>query len=326
MSFKSKMKILGRKTWKHAPTIATTLGIATGIAATVIACKKTPEFIIAKDCAVDDYKRIDHCLEKGTSYDENGTVIDYTEKSAQYDRIIVSKNLVCDFIKTYWLPLTLETTSIALISFSHVEMSKRNTALGAAATSIANAFALYRQNNIAYDENGEERDKNCLYGIRNETITDNAYDDDGNIVASEEVTKPVINLGYNNTFTFIFGPDNKYWRPDPLLNEDFLKLAQSQLNQMLKANGFLTVLDVVKYLDLPLSKPDLSYKEMSIMGWVYGYHAGKNSDGYVNFRVTELNNLLVRNLDDIMDNGYLINLNVDGVIDDIIDRIERSKG
>ncbi len=326
MSVKSKIKIFGRKTWKHAPTIATILGIGTGIAATVIACKKTPSFMSSRAEAINEYDKINYQLERGNFLDENLNSVEYTEKEARIDRFETSRKLCLNFLQTYWLPLSLEVTSITLITFSHVEMTKRNTALGAAVTSLANAFALYRQNNIAYDENGEERDKNCLYGIHNETVTDNAYDDDGNIVASEEVTKPVINMGYNSAYTFIFGPDNKYWRPDPLLNEDFLKKSQSELNRMLKAYGYLTVLDVAKYFDFPLSKPDLSYKQMSTVGWVYGYHASKDSDGYVNLRVTELNNLLVRNLDDIMDNGYLINLNVDGAVDDIIDRIERSKG
>ena len=131
--------------------------------------------------------------------------------------------------------------------------TKRLKALSAAYTTLAAAFNEYRDRVKAVV--GEEKESDIFHGIER--------DEKGEIVSE----KPLFPEQNTQTFSRLFGDGNSvFWSKDPRLCLAAIKGAESNINNQLRDEGFVTLNDLWKALGMRPSE------EGMYIGWrwIYG--------------------------------------------------------
>lgn len=278
---------------KHAPEICTTLGIAGGIGATVLACKATRRVdeIFAQRNTVKE--QIDICL---TDHE-----VQYTEEDAKKDMYITNVQTGVKLLKIYSPAIILGSLSIASILFGQRILKKRNAALGAAYIAMEKGFKNYRKNVV--DRFGEQVDKELKYGIKAKEITEKNE-------KGKEVKKTVYEIEGNpkeiSPYARFFEEDSDQWKKDSEYNLMFLRKQQDYANEILRCKGYLFLNDVYSMLGIPKTKA----------GQVVGWKWNKDGDNYVDFGIYDVTDERKRAFVNGYERNILLDFNVDGVIYD----------
>lgn len=287
---------LGLVLKKNSPHILLGVGIASGVAATVMACKAT---LRVEDILDDANEKLEK-VAKAETLAEDDTV-SYSEDDAIKDRAIIYIQSAVALGKLYAPAIGLGVASLSCILGSHYILNKRYASVVAAYGLVSQAFSEYRER--VAKELGEDKDHE-FYATKVVEETKEVKKKDGTVEEKKvEVTVPWV-----SRYAKFFDEYNPNWQRNAEYNKFFLTGVQNQMNDMLKARGHVFLNEVYDALGLPRTQ------EGAVVGWVLG-----NGDDFIDF------GLFDPNADDAKRdfiNGYeksiLLDFNVDGVIYDLI--------
>lgn len=240
---------------KHSPKTPKILfgaGVALVLGGTAVACYKSTKL----ESVIDDNKQyIDHIRELkavGNFTDDQGEVVEYTDKAYKSDILGAYGRFGLDVTKLYSTSVALLAAGITCFALSNGVLEsnlKEVTAELKDVTAIASMYAAsynqYRQNLLKM-ENGEELDKKCRLGLeteKNAEVID--YDENGEEVVHKEKKIDVVkNVKLVASPYAIAANKCSFWR-DPRsaanrdMNETRLKFVMEQLQAKFDMNGFV---------------------------------------------------------------------------------------
>jgi hypothetical protein len=283
---------------KSSPQIAFAGGIAAGLGATVLACRSTLK--LSDTLSGFEQQKADAALLHKTA--TNNPDITYTDKEYAKDLTVLKVRTVLAVTKLYAPAAGLAMLSVALLTGSHVTLTRRNASVAAAYASVDQAFNNYRDR--VRSELGEDQDRNFRYG--SEVVEEKVEDADGK---KKTIKHTRVADGEMSLYARFFDQMCDDWRPNPEYNKIFLKAQQAWANDMLRARGHVFLNEVYDNLGLPRSK------EGAVVGWVLD----KGGDNFVDFGVFDNPaNDKVRDFVNGREHSILLDFNVDGVIFDKI--------
>lgn len=271
---------------KYSPEILTGVGIATGVAAGVLAVRAT----LKVEPVIDDIRT----NVEGTKKIEEESNI--TPQGLARLKAQVYTQGALELTKLYWPSVTLGAASIACVIGAHGIMKKRNAALVVAYNAVEKSFAEYRDRVSA--KLGEDVESDIRRGFTEEETVD------------EETGKKTVVTHVNPTevsqYARFFDEYSQYWSKEAEYNLLFLRAQQNYANDRLQARGHLFLNEVYDALGIPHSQAG------AVVGWVLS----KDGDNFVDFGIYDLENEKAREFVNGIERSILLDFNVDGVIFD----------
>lgn len=285
-------RFVGRKTLqlqKQSPHILFGLGVVGIVGSTVLACRATLKLEKTADEIKNDFESV-----KMLRADRTLHKVDYDDREYYKDMGYVYGKTIVKVSKLYGPSVILGTASIAMLTGSHVQMTRRNQALTATLASVMTAFDEYRAR--VREEVGEERELELHRAMRNEKV-----EEDGR----NRIVKVVDPDGLS-PYARLFDDASTNYKKDPEFNRVFLQCQQEYANHLLRVRGHVFLNDVYDMLDLDRSSPG------AVVGWLKDSEDG---DGYVDFGLFEAVNSRFMNG---MERVAILDFNVDGIVYDKI--------
>lgn len=288
LSTQALTRNIGRKTLvlkKNSPHIFFVGGVVGVVAAGVLACRATLQL----EAALDDIRSDLDAVKKINTGDSN---VDNPQKPYQYVAYVSVKSAVV-FGKLYGPSVLLGAASVAALTGSHIQLTRRNAALTATVGLAARAYEEYRLR--VQEEIGKEREMDVHNNAKEQVV-----DVDG----KAEIHK-LVGEGGGSIYARHFDERNTNWVNNWETNAMFLEHQQNYMNHILQARGHLFLNDVYDALDLERSTPG------SVVGWVIN----GDGDGYVDFGLYDASNMDGNKIK----RTVLLDFNVDGVVFDLIE-------
>lgn len=227
MSIKSFMFDLGAKASKHIPTALVVGGIGVGVAAAVIAVKKTPALHEVYREDKEKLKEIDEMVqdpsakiivEQGATDDEPTLYAPYDEDVAAADRKELVKHMTAHTIRTYALPIGMGLLSASMILLGYKMKCRALLAMTASYNASVAAFRTYRKR--VADKYGEDVERDIYLGRSTEVVEN--VDENGNISVEEHETLNPI----QEEIVLVFDSTCREWRNDPSYIKQYLDIVQ----------------------------------------------------------------------------------------------------
>ncbi len=275
---------------KQSPHILFGAGIAGVVTGGVLACRATLKLSDTLDDAQDDIKQVKE-LKKDV---KNGKTADYPVDQVGSDLVYVYAKAGVSIVRLYGPALIVGTVSIAALTGSHVQLTRRNTAIMAAYATLERAYSEYRDR--VQKALGEEHEAGLYLGVDGFEIDK---------VDGKDKLVPTVTPGQWSAYAKFFDEGSGVWKKDPEVNRLFLQCQQNWANNILAMRGHLFLNEVYDWLDLERTT------EGSVVGWIFN----GEGDNYVDFGIFDAYN-----------SGFiqghepriLLDFNVDGVIYDKI--------
>lgn len=274
------------QTKKNSPHIFFAAGVVGMIGSTFLACRATLKLEPVIDSIEDDLKQV---KEMGRPSESGGDVQRYPDREYYRDLGYVYARSAKKIGRLYGPSIVLGVASVGALTGSHVQLTRRNSALTATLALVSQAYDDYRDR--VREELGEERELNIYRGMGEEKID---IDGKKQLVQVTDPTKW-------SPYARFFDETNVNWVKDPESNRMFLHCQQNYSNHLLNARGHLFLNEVYDMLGMERSKAG------QVVGWVL------NGDGdeHVDFGIFEAyNNRFVNNLE----RSIILDFNVDGPI------------
>lgn len=282
----------GIKLRKNSPHIFFVGGVVGTVASTVMACRATlhlPETLGEIQTDLDALKEIKRDNEN-PSYPVKSSDEEFAKDAAYVYLKSVGK-----IGRLYGPSLAVGVVSISALTGAHVQLSRRNTALMAAYTTLQAAYENYRSR--VEDEFGHDKELDLYHAKVGEE----------QVEGSDEMT-PILDASKGSPYARWFEEGNQHWLRNAEYNRLFIEAQQNWANDRLQAKGHLFLNEVYDFLGFDRTP------EGAVVGWVVGDNASDLADGYVDFGIYSRSDAL--NIEFI--NGYdprvLLDFNVDGVI------------
>ena len=249
MKFSQFMNVTKDTIKAKSPEIMLCAGIAGFVGTIVISCRQTikAQAIIAE--AKEQKKLVEACKNK-----EVVTTEEYTEQDAKNDMLKIRIQTGAKLLKNYAPAIIMGGFSIFALFKSHRILSNRNAALAQAYNSLSYAFKEYKKRAEA-SENSEDKKESC----------------------ESEVDKKMKTECKEDTSRF-FDECSRYWKKHPAYNITFLKGVEREMNDTLRARGYLFLNDVYNALGIAPSK----------IGALVGWTDTKENPHYVDFGIGNL--------------------------------------
>lgn len=268
------------KIQKNSPHILFVAGVAGVIGTVVLASKATLKLGDVLDEAEQEI---------------NDVKSDLKHRKGQYQKdlaYVYGKNAL-EIAQLYAPAVALGAVSIAALTGSHIQLTKRNTALTAAYAAVTKAYDNYRDR--VRQEVGEDRERELYQGTHVEKVMVGGKSEDI-VVADPNKLSP---------YARIFDEGSIQYTKNAEINKLFVLAQQNYLNDLLHARGHVFLNEAYDALGL----------ERSSAGAVVGWVLDANGDNYIDFglyreRSSRFTNGLERNI--------ILDFNVDGVIFDKI--------
>lgn len=274
---------------KYSPEILTGVGIATGVAAGVLAVRATLKVEPVLDDIRINLENVEALREDTENYDP---------KTEARMKGVVYGHGVVELTKLYWPAVTLSAASIACIVGAHGIMKKRNAALVVAYNALEKTFTEYRGR--VEEQLGKDAEGDIHKGFRQEEVTDEE-------TGKKKVVTHVSPEGISQYARF-FDELSQYWSKTPEYNLAFLRAQQNYANDLLQARGHVLLNDVYDSLGIPRTQAG------AVVGWVLS----KDGDNFVDFGIYDLSNDKAREFVNGVEKAILLDFNVDGVVYDKI--------
>lgn len=238
----------GLKLKVHSPQILVIGGVVGLVAAGIIACKQTPKAMKINEQKNDQIEAVKKAL-TGEMVPEDGS--EFTEKDAKHETKVIYMQAIRRYVKCYGPAVVLATLSIVSILGGFRILNGRYVATAATLAGVENKFAQYRDR--VKEELGAEKEN--LIFTNSEKKPVKAYDLNKQTGEVEEVIRDgavVKNFDINDPYCFIFDSANApyTWNRTPGYNYMFLTKIQCDLNERLKAKGYLTLNQVLEALGM----------------------------------------------------------------------------
>lgn len=271
----SVTRLLGRqklRLHRNSPHIMFGLGLAGSVASTVLACRAT-----LKTEKMFDYMKDDLDLAR-TSEDRRDVAYAYFRN-------------ITTFTKAYAPSLVVGGVSVALLTGSHVQLTRRNTSLTVAYAGLHRAYSEYRERVRA--EVGEEKELDLYRGITLEEDKENGR--------KSLPKRKVIDPNKLSMYAVIFDESNPNWRPNGEFNRMFIQCQQNYFNQRLSVYGHVFLNEVYEALGMQKTRPG------QVVGWLYN----GDGDNFIDFGIFEAHNADFVNHHEP---SIILDFNVDGPI------------
>jgi hypothetical protein len=276
---------------KNSPHIFFAGGLVGSVASTVLACKAT----LKLEPTVDEIKRdIDAVKQRKETPQLVVGGRDYTERDYVHDLTYVYGKSAKRLIKLYGPAAVLGVASAGALTGSHVQMTRRNSALTATAAAISKAYDDYRERVRA--EVGEEKELDLHRAITEQTVT----------IDGKKQTIKVRDFEHGSEYARIFDETSPNWQKNSELNRIFITVQQNYANHLLQARGHVFLNEVYDSLGLERSPAG------AVVGWVVN---GDASDNYIDFGLHEAYNA---EFEQGSEPYAVLDFNVDGIIYDKI--------
>lgn len=257
---------------RNQPHIMFGLGLIGSVTSTVLACRATLKANEELDEIQEDIRDVKS-----------------SQHATQRDVAMVYGRSTVRLCRLYGPSAIVGGVSVALLTGSHVQLTRRNTAVTAAYAGLHKAFNEYRSR--VREEVGKEKERDLYFGACSEALERNG-------VMEQIKTVDVNKISPHSKF---FDEGNPNFQKNAELNRIFIQCQQNYANQLLQARGYLFLNDVYDMLGI----------ERSQAGQVVGWFLNGDGDNFVDFGIFEAHNAAFVN-------GYernlLLDFNVDGVI------------
>lgn len=278
----------------HSPEIFMGIGTIGVVTGAVIIGKRSTKL---EELLASSKEEQDKIKEYGEAGEVNGR--EYTQEDVKKDLFVVKKEAAIKIIKTEAPGALILIAGISCYFVAFGIMKRRQAALAVALASANKAFEEYRARVIA--DQGEEKDKEYLYGLKKEKI-ETVDPETGKKVKEEVLTSD--GTGSVSRYAVRFTPQySTEASADINYNTQLLKVAENSFNMMLPGQKKIFLNQV--YAELGI---DETY-ESRLVGW--DYYADNHGDGKIQFIITE-----VVERDDNDPSGYhkelIVDFNVDG--------------
>lgn len=282
-------------TQKHSPHILFGVGVVGVVGAAVLASRASLKL---EDTLADIQET--KLLAVQTA---KNSEVEYTDKDRQHDMVVLNIRGATRIAKLYAPAAAVGVISIALLTGSHVILTRRNVALAAAYATLEKAYREYRERVVK--QYGADKDRELRFGSVNHK--EKTKDDEGK---TKEVTTKKFdpNLGHSEYARF-FGEGNPNWNRFPEYNVMFLRAQQNYLNDRLKAKGHVFLNEAYDALGMDRSKAG------AVVGWVWN---GKG-DNFIDLGVfDEHDDGRFYDFVTGREGVILLDFNVDGIIYNLI--------
>lgn len=274
---------------KHAPEILLACGIGCTVAGVVTAISET--------------RKVDDILEPRK---EKITEIRESDVEKKEKAIALTKEYLKTGYKVFALyapTVIFETAGVACVLSSHGILKKRNAALAVGYSALNKAFTEYRQRVV--DKYGLE-DEEDIYRDAKEIEVKEEYTDEKGKKKTRKVKKKVYNnpLGLS-PFAKIFDENNPLWSRSPDTNVHKVYEISLELNDRLRAYGYLFLNDAYEAFGYPKTP------EGQIYGWVFDPD-GEEHDNYVDVGLTKKIN---KEFLDGFEPSCILDFNVENIVD-----------
>lgn len=293
----SVTRSLGRhilKTKKNSPHIFFAAGIVGFVGTTILASKATLKLEKTVDEIQTDLKEV---KAMGRPSESGGTLEQYPDRQYYLDLGYVYGRSALKVGKLYGPTIVLGVASIGALTGSHVQMTRRNSALTATLALVSKAYDDYREQ--IRKEIGEARESDIYRGIEDKTET---------IDGKKKVVKRVVSPNGYSVYAKVFDEFNVNYKPDAELNRNFLTCQMNYFNYQLQSRGHVFLNEVYDHLGMERTKAG------AIVGWVFG----KGGDDYVDFGMFEENS---KDFINGIEPSIWLDFNVDGVIYELIEEL-----
>lgn len=271
------------KTKRNSPHIFFVVGLGGGIASTVMACKAT----LKTEPILDQIKaEVDSAKERGPYASQK-------EETQAIARVYVRG--AAQIGKLYAPSVIVGGLSVAALTGSHIQLTRRNTALMGTLAATMSAFEEYRSR--VREVLGVEQEKDLYNGTESQTIKH----PDGTKELVKVRTRPGLSL-----YAKQFDRTNPNWQKNAEMNRAFIQIQQDIANHDLKARGYVFLNDVYEALGFERTKAGQH------VGWV----RNGDGDGYIDFGLQEIHNA---GLVDGTHKEAWLDFNVDGVIENLLE-------
>lgn len=272
---------------KNSPHIFFAAGVVGTVASAVLACRATLKLSATMDEIQKDIEVLKPQINSSNTTHVTGedAVVEHTKTIYIYTRASLR------IAKLYAPSVLLGTASIVLLTKSHTELTRRNSALMAAYAAVSKAYDDYRER--IREELGAERELEIYHDVKIETIRDA----DGNEIAIRTADPNKYSI-----YAKFFDEYSANWQRDPELNRIFVQVQQNYFNNKLIAKGHVFLNEVYDALDIPRTQAG------SVVGWLKD---SENGDNYIDFGILEAFNARFVNGPE---QSILLDFNVDGPI------------
>lgn len=273
---------------KYSPEILMGVGIASGVAAGVLAVRAT----LKVEPVLDQLKENLDTVERANKETDASIQTLNKLKGQAYGMGVV------EIAKIYWPAVSLGVASIACIVGSHGIMKKRNAAIVVAYNALEKTFAEYRDR--VEEKLGESAERDIQFDIRDKEVVDEE-------TGKKKVVSTLGDTGVSQYAKF-FDELSQYWDNTPEYNITFVRAQQNFANDLLQSRGHVFLNEVYESLGLPHTPGG------SITGWVLN----GSGDQFIDFGIYDPENDLAREFVNGYEKAILLDFNVDGVIWDKI--------
>lgn len=284
-------------TKKHSPAILFTAGTVGFVATTVLAARATLKVGPALELHEAQKKNIENLVraDAGVQFAEPGYLT--AEQAVEETKKLKLKTAI-NIAKPYLPAIGVGLVSIAALTGSHVILTKRNSAIGAAFLALDVANRKYRENVVA--EYGVDVDRK--FSSTEQVLVEEKLAD-GTTVTKTEATKKT---NGKSPYTHVFDETSRYFSKMPGMNATTLQMKQSELNDKLRAQGHLTLNDALRRLGLPITPEGFQ------VGWVFKPNdPNHKGDNFVDFGVFNGDEELVESFFDGEYYWAVLNFNCD---------------
>lgn len=276
------------KVKKNSPHILFVSGVAGVIGTAVLSSRATLRLGDTVDEIKNDFENV---TDVG-GYSELKD-IQYTKAEYRRDVGYVYTKGAVKLAKLYGPSILLGGLSVAALTGSHIQLTKRNAALTATLAAVMEAYESYRAR--IREELGEEKELAIFRDTQKVSV-----DEDG-----KKKTVTTVNPGRYSLYARLFDEHNENWKESSEYNRNFLMCQQNYANMLLQTRGHVMLNDVYDSLGI----------ERSSAGAVVGWVKNGDGDGYIDFGIHEgLNERVVGNWEP----AIWLDFNVDGVVYELI--------
>jgi hypothetical protein len=196
-----------------------------------------------------------------------------------------------EIVRLYTPAVVLGTLSIAALTGSHIQLTRRNTALTAAYATVSAAYDNYRDR--VRKEVGEDREMELYHSSSIEKM----------MVSGKNEEVMVVDPNTWSPYARLFDETSMQYHKNAELNKLFVLAQQNYLNDVLRARGHVFLNEAYDALGLERSKAG------AVVGWVID----TTGDNYIDFGLYSKESARFTNG---LERCVVLDFNVDGIIFD----------
>lgn len=278
------------KTKKNSPHLFFAAGVVGFVGTVILASRATTKLEPVLDNIKEDFKAVTDL----SGYDEIGKQ-KYTQNDYRRDVTYVYVRGAIKVGKLYAPAIVLGGASVACLTGSHIQLTRRNAALSATLAAVMEAYEAYRAR--IREELGEERELAIYRDVQKQTVE----------IDGKKKTLALPGSGKYSPYARCFDEGNQNWQNSMEANRNFLLCQQAYALDRLNSRGYLILNEVYESLGMEHSTPG------AVVGWVkYG-----DGDGFVDFGIWDgMNDPLV-----MREAAIWLDFNVDGEVYKLIDEV-----